>query len=234
MTVNSGDSGWLTPSAVTWPSSIACRKADWLRVGARLISSASSRSVKIGPGTNSKRPSPGWYTLPPSTSAGNRSDVNCTRLNSTPSARARPLASVVLPTPGTSSSSTCPPASAVISNSSSTAPSPSHTAANCARAAASVAAAAGASVSIATGRTLAMGEPRSMRGVPDYRPPVRLIDRVDRPGRVQARQEPILTRRKPAPRRRPHHAAHARTARHKTHRRSSRWPSAGLATSASM
>ena len=44
-------------------------------------------------------------------SLGMRSAVNCTRENCSPKARASACASVVLPTPGTSSISRCPPAS---------------------------------------------------------------------------------------------------------------------------
>src|SRR3954451_8770928 len=44
-------------------------------------------------------------------SAGSRSGVNCTRAKSSPSTRARLRAAKVLPSPGKSSSSTCPLAS---------------------------------------------------------------------------------------------------------------------------
>src|SRR4051812_21235379 len=47
----------------------------------------------------------------PRMSAGNRSLVNCSRRDCKPSARASARASVVLPTPGTSSISRCPRAS---------------------------------------------------------------------------------------------------------------------------
>ena len=43
----------MTPSAETWPSSIASSSADWVFGGVRLISSASSRLVKTGPSRKS-------------------------------------------------------------------------------------------------------------------------------------------------------------------------------------
>jgi hypothetical protein len=45
---------WRSPPNVTWYSCIACRSADWVRGEARLISSAISSWVKIGPLTNRK------------------------------------------------------------------------------------------------------------------------------------------------------------------------------------
>ena len=48
-------------------------------------------------------------------SAGSRSGVHCRRRNSRPSAAARLRAARVLPSPGTSSNSTCPPASSAAS-----------------------------------------------------------------------------------------------------------------------
>src|SRR5438128_1580572 len=50
-------------------------------------------------------------------SVGSRSGVNCTRLNSASNERARALANVVLPTPGTSSMRMCPPPSSAVSRS---------------------------------------------------------------------------------------------------------------------
>ena len=47
-------SGCVAPSTVTWRSSMASRKLDWVRGVARLISSASTRLAKIGPGLKSK------------------------------------------------------------------------------------------------------------------------------------------------------------------------------------
>ena len=46
-------SGWVTPSTVTWRSSMASSSADCVLGVARLISSASTTLAKIGPGRNS-------------------------------------------------------------------------------------------------------------------------------------------------------------------------------------
>jgi hypothetical protein len=94
------------PSTVTCASLIASSRADWVRGEARLISSASSTCVKIGPLWNEKEPWPGSSTSEPMMSLGSRSGVNCTRAKLTWNTRAIALASVVLPTPGTSSTST--------------------------------------------------------------------------------------------------------------------------------
>jgi hypothetical protein len=96
------------------------RSADCVRGVARLISSASSTFAKIGPGLNSNRRSVALKTLTPSKSDGIRSLVHWTRRNVAPTARANARASVVLPTPGTSSTSKCPRASAVTTERSTT------------------------------------------------------------------------------------------------------------------
>ena len=96
------------PSLVTWRSSIASRRAAWVLAGARLISSASRVSVKIGPGRNAKVPLSGRYTLVPMMSEGSRSGVNWTRLKPASIDAARQRAISVLAVPGTPSSSTCP------------------------------------------------------------------------------------------------------------------------------
>ena len=49
MTMKGGPSGCVWPSTVTWRSSIASSRADWVRGVARLISSASTMLAKIGP-----------------------------------------------------------------------------------------------------------------------------------------------------------------------------------------
>ena len=54
--VNGVGSGRVTPSTLTWRSSIASSRPDWVFGVARLISSASSTCVKIGPGWNTKAP----------------------------------------------------------------------------------------------------------------------------------------------------------------------------------
>ena len=69
----------LTPSTVTWPSSMASKRADWVREVARLSSSAKNRLHSSAPG---------WYSMPPVSlfqmenpvrSEGITSGVNCTR-----------------------------------------------------------------------------------------------------------------------------------------------------------
>src|SRR6478752_3980217 len=96
---------------LTWRSSMASSSALWVRGLARLTSSASSSWVKIGPWRKLKR----WLARSkietPMMSAGSRSLVNCTRCQASPSTCASACASVVLPTPGTSSISRWPRAS---------------------------------------------------------------------------------------------------------------------------
>ena len=112
--MNGAGSLCVTPSMLTWPSAIASSSAAWVLGGVRLISSASSRFVKIGPERNSNRPDCMSYTVEPSRSAGSRSGVNCTRLKSRPNAAANDRAISVFPRPGRSSMSTWPPASTVV------------------------------------------------------------------------------------------------------------------------
>ncbi len=78
---------------------------------ARFTSSASSSCVNIGPFLNEKAPLAASNTDTPMMSAGSRSLVNCTRCQARPSTCASACASVVLPTPGTSSMSRWPRAS---------------------------------------------------------------------------------------------------------------------------
>ena len=52
-TMKGRSSGRVTPSAVTWRSCMASSRADWVRGVARLISSASTTWLMIGPGRNS-------------------------------------------------------------------------------------------------------------------------------------------------------------------------------------
>ena len=56
MTMNGRGTSWVIPSTVTCPSSITSSSAAWVFGEARLISSASTMSWKIGPGWNSKLP----------------------------------------------------------------------------------------------------------------------------------------------------------------------------------
>ena len=70
----------MTPSIVTCRSCIASSSAAWVFGGARLISSASRRLVKIGPGRKRKSASRWFQIDEPVTSAGIRSGVNWIRL----------------------------------------------------------------------------------------------------------------------------------------------------------
>ncbi len=103
ITRNGVASTWVVPSTVTWCSSIASSRADCVLGEARLISSARTMLAKIAPGRNSKSRVSWLNTETPVTSLGRRSGVNCMRRTVTPRVRARLLASMVLPTPGTSS-----------------------------------------------------------------------------------------------------------------------------------
>jgi len=77
-TVKVAESGWLTPSTVTVRSCIASSSAAWVFAGARLISSASTRSAKIGPGRKVNSCDPVRIETPVM-SAGIRSGVNWMR-----------------------------------------------------------------------------------------------------------------------------------------------------------
>ena len=99
------------PSTVTWRSSMASSRADWVLGEARLISSPRTMLAKIAPGWNSKSPRSWLNTLTPVTSEGSRSGVNWMRRTEQSMERARALASIVLPTPGTSSIRRWPSAS---------------------------------------------------------------------------------------------------------------------------
>src|SRR5438132_4332748 len=100
----------VTPSIVTWPSPIASSSADCVRGVARLTSSARTKLAKIGPATNSKVRSFWLKTLEPVMSDGKRSGVHWIRRNVPPTDVASARASIVLPVPGKSCSSTWPPA----------------------------------------------------------------------------------------------------------------------------
>ena len=85
-TVNVADSGCPTPSIVTVRSCIASSSAACVFAGARLISSASTRSAKIGPGRNVNSRAP-LKSVTPVMSAGIKSGVNWMRWNLTSSER---------------------------------------------------------------------------------------------------------------------------------------------------
>src|SRR5436309_5994973 len=91
------------------------RSADWVLGLARLISSPSTMLAKMAPGLNSKSPRSWLNTLTPVMSVGRRSGVNWMRRNEQSMDRARALASMVLPTPGTSSMREWPSATNVTS-----------------------------------------------------------------------------------------------------------------------
>ena len=103
-------SGWVTPSTLTCPSSMASSSADWALGEARFNSSASRMLVKIGPGWKTGFIRSRSSTMAPIRSEGSRSAVNWTRRQCRPSVWANALARVVLPTPGRSSMRRCPPA----------------------------------------------------------------------------------------------------------------------------
>src|SRR5512132_2100668 len=90
------------------------RSADCVLGEARLISSPTTTLAKIAPGRTSKSRTSWLNTLTPVMSLGSRSGVNCTRRTEQSIERARVLASMVLPTPGTSSSRRCPSASSTV------------------------------------------------------------------------------------------------------------------------
>src|SRR5688500_4180825 len=108
MTKNGSGSLCVDSSTVTWRSCIASSSADCVRGVARLISSTRRRFANTGPARKSKRCVCGSKIETPVMSDGTRSGVHCTRRNSSASVRATARASVVFPTPGTSSRSTWP------------------------------------------------------------------------------------------------------------------------------
>src|SRR5690606_10137938 len=73
-----------------------------------LISSPTTTLAKTAPGRNSKVRASWLNTLTPVTSLGRRSGVNWMRWTVQSMLRPRALASIVLPTPGTSSTRRCP------------------------------------------------------------------------------------------------------------------------------
>jgi hypothetical protein len=87
---------------------MASSSAAWVRGVVRLISSARTICAKIGPGRNSNS-TVFWLKIDvPVTSVGSRSGVHWIRLNEAPKLAASARASIVLATPGTSSSRICP------------------------------------------------------------------------------------------------------------------------------
>ncbi len=112
---------------VTWRSSIDSSSADCVFGDARLISSPITTCAKIAPGLNSKSRRCWSQMDTPVMSEGSRSGVNWMRRTEQSMERASALASIVLPTPGTSSMSRCPSASSTVSESRTTSGLPSIT-----------------------------------------------------------------------------------------------------------
>ncbi len=108
--MNGGSRRRLRPSAVTCRSSIASSSADWVFGDARLISSARRMLAKSGPGSKRNVSVDRSKMLTPMRSVGNRSGVNCTRCQRQSIDADSALARLVLPTPGTSSTSRWPSA----------------------------------------------------------------------------------------------------------------------------
>ncbi len=100
----------MTPSTVTCRSSMDSSRADWVFGGVRLISSPRTMLAKIGPGRNSKLAFVTSNTFTPVTSEGSRSEVNWIRRWWHDTEAESALPRLVLPTPGTSSTSRWPPA----------------------------------------------------------------------------------------------------------------------------
>ncbi len=82
---------------------MASNRAAWLLGVARLISSVRTIWAMSGPGWNSNWRVAWLKTETPVMSPGSISGVHWMRLNEQPMERARLRASIVLPTPGTSS-----------------------------------------------------------------------------------------------------------------------------------
>ncbi len=112
---------------VTWRSSIDSSSADCVFGEARLISSPITIWAKIAPGLNSKSRRCWSKIDTPVMSEGSRSGVNWMRRTEQSMDLASALASIVLPTPGTSSMSRCPSASSTVSESRTTSGLPSIT-----------------------------------------------------------------------------------------------------------
>ena len=99
-TMNGRGSGRVSPSVVTWRSCIASSSAACVFGGARLISSASRRLAKIGPGRNVNSLARWSKIDEPVTSDGIRSGVNWMREKSSDVACANERAIIVFARPG--------------------------------------------------------------------------------------------------------------------------------------
>src|SRR5512135_1532542 len=90
MTKKGSGRGRVSPSAVTWCSSIASSSALCVFGVARFTSSARMSCAKIGPGWNLKPPDSRSYTDTPMMSAGSMSLVNWMRWKQELGVEARP------------------------------------------------------------------------------------------------------------------------------------------------
>ena len=108
ITMNGASRWYVVPSTVTWRSSMHSSSADWVLGEARLISSPTTMLANTPPGRNSNSRVSWLKTDTPVTSEGSRSGVNWMRRTEQSIERASALASIVLPTPGTSSMSRWP------------------------------------------------------------------------------------------------------------------------------
>ena len=99
---------WVSPSMVTWRSSMHSRRLLCTLGGLRFISSASSMWVNTGPFSRLNSPVFILQTFVPVMSLGMRSGVNCILPHSQPVVLANTFARRVFPSPGLSSKSMCP------------------------------------------------------------------------------------------------------------------------------
>jgi len=99
---------WVSPSMVTWRSSMHSSRLLCTFGGLRFISSASRMCVNTGPFSRLNSPVFILQTFVPVMSLGMRSGVNCILPHWQPVVRANTLARSVFPSPGLSSNSMCP------------------------------------------------------------------------------------------------------------------------------
>jgi hypothetical protein len=163
---------------VTCFSCIASSSALCTLAGARLISSASTTLAKIGPRLTENVPVPWSKTCVPTTSAGSRSGVNWMRWKVVRMVSASVRTVSVLASPGTPSSSTCPPVSRPMSSRSTMYSCPTTRRATCRTTPCTSAASAGATcagcVRVPSSRLGSVGAAagRPSRAGPRRRPPV--------------------------------------------------------------
>jgi len=125
--MNGASSWYVVVSTVTWRSSIDSSNAACVFGEARLISSPTTMLANTAPGLNSNSRFSWLKTDTPVMSDGSRSGVNWIRRTVQSIDLASAFASIVLPTPGTSSISRCPSASSTVTATSTTSGLPSIT-----------------------------------------------------------------------------------------------------------